>query len=344
MNFHINNTSERILRDWNLFLKNHPQGNVFQSPEMYFFYEKVQNFDPYIFVVEDKKNSIEGVLLVTVINNGKGIKGFLSRRAVVIGGPLIKKPSNSSLGILDELLQTIVNFLKTKSIFIEFRNIFSWDKEGEKLFGKYGFNYSDRLNLLVPTRDEDIVWSALSESRKRQIKSALTSGVRIVSPKNEEEVRQFYTLLVRLYKKIKKPLPAWSFFREFYRCTQHENIGIIRIIKYNDQIIAGVLLPVTKGESIYEWYIVGLDNRYKKLYPSVIATWSAIDYALHHGIKKFDLMGLGRPDKTYGVRDFKLRFGGEVVNYGRYTRKNNRSLYLIAKTGYHILKMIHRIN
>lgn len=36
------------------------------------------------------------------------------------------------------------------------------------------------------------------------------------------------------------------------------------------------------------------------------------------GCTTFDFMGAGKPNKPYGVREFKKRFGGELVEYGRY--------------------------
>jgi len=120
-------------------------------------------------------------------------------------------------------------------------------------------------------------------------------------------------------------------------------LGIIRLVKYNDKIIGGILSPVTPGKTIYEWYVCGLDHEYKDLHPSVLATWAAIEYALENNIPQFDFMGLGVPEKPYGVRDFKMRFGGELVNYGRFARINNRMIYFAAETGYNLLALLKKI-
>ena len=54
-------------------------------------------------------------------------------------------------------------------------------------------------------------------------------------------------------------------------------------------------------------------------------------------------MGVGKPDQEYGVRDFKARFGGELVNYGRLTRINNPFLYSLAEFGYNVLALLKNI-
>jgi hypothetical protein len=54
-------------------------------------------------------------------------------------------------------------------------------------------------------------------------------------------------------------------------------------------------------------------------------------------------MGVGKPDVAYGVRDFKARFGGKQVNFGRLTRINNKFLYNVAELGYNILVLLRKI-
>ena len=75
----------------------------------------------------------------------------------------------------------------------------------------------------------------------------------------------------------------------------------------------------------------------------MLATWAAMEYAIENKIESFDFMGVGRPDVPYGVRDFKERFGGKQVNYGRLTRINNKFLYNTAELGYNILALLKRI-
>jgi serine/alanine adding enzyme len=184
----------------------------------------------------------------------------------------------------------------------------------------------------------------ISESRRRQIKKALNNGSSIIEPENIEQIKDFYNILFRLYRyKIRKPLPDLSFFENFYQQSRQGKLGIIRLIKYNDQIIGGILAPIFENKCIYEWYVCGLDKEFKDQHPSVLATWAGIDYAIQNNISSFDFMGVGKPEQEYGVRDFKARFGGELVNHGRLTRINNKSLYSIAEFGYNILAMLKRI-
>jgi len=49
-------------------------------------------------------------------------------------------------------------------------------------------------------------------------------------------------------------------------------------------------------------------------------------------------MGAGKPDEGYGVRDFKAKFGGELVEHGRFIHINQPVLYTIGKQAVKFLK------
>ena len=110
------------------------------------------------------------------------------------------------------------------------------------------------------------------------------------------------------------------------------------LVKYEGKVISGMMCPILDGKAIYEWYVCGLDENFRECYPSVVATYAAIEYAKEHGLQLFDFMGAGKPDIPYGVRDFKMEFGGELVEYGRYVCVQKPILYKLGKLGIEILR------
>ena len=330
-------------RDWDLFIQEHPNGTVFQTSESFDLFKNAQNFEPVPILVSDDKG-IKAVLLGGIIKEYSSKIGFFTSRTVIYGGPLIDPSIKDIPRVLDLLLKELIKKVKNKSIFIQFRNFFEWSEEYKGVFTQNGFQYLDSLNFLVDTSTEQVVKKRMSKSKLRQIRKGLEAGAEIIEPENIEQVREFYNVLYYLYKfRVKKPLPKWSFFESFYRQSKENKLGIIRLIKYNNKIIGGILSPVFPGKVIYEWYVCGLDLEYKHVYPSILATWAAIDYALKNNIRMFDFMGVGVPDKDYGVRDFKAKFGGEQVNYGRFGRINNKFLYAITEIGFNLLALLRRI-
>jgi len=336
---------------WNQFILDNPEGTIFQSPEMFELFQNTKKFEPLVLGAFDDKDELCGILLGVFIHEKGGIGKLLSSRFVIYGGPLLSGNEEEKKKSLDVLLKELICHTRRKALFIQFRNFFSW-KEYKPVFEKHGFNLYDRLNYIIRLPVAGHRSPAMSSSRRRQIRKGLSSGAEIIEPENIDQVREFYSILYKLYRyKIRKPLPDWSFFENFYqlaiptphapRLTPH--IGIIRLIEYDGRVIGGILAPVSENSCIYEWYVCGLDKEYKEQHPSVLATWAAMDYAINNNISCFDFMGVGKPDMPYGVRDFKARFGGELVNYGRFTRINNSFLYNIAELGYNVLALLKKI-
>jgi len=384
LNFELITDPQRLLAlGWDAFVRSHPQGTVFQSPDMFELFSRTAKMTPVVIGVAEKgSGALRGILQGVVIREIKGPAGYFSSRTVIYGGPLVEAARQGDgetvregevREIVGMLLRALIVVVKNRSIFIQFRN-FTSQEDHREVFGENGFKYRDRLNLLVDTSSFETVIQNMSGSRWRQIRKGLgqldswtvgqldnrhperngrhpersegTPGhpAEIIEPQNLQQVREFFNLLSDLYRyKVKKPLPEWDFFERFYNQSKEGKVGIIRLVKYRGKIIGGILSPVTPGKTIYEWYVCGLDHEYKEVYPSVLATWAAIDYALKNGIPQFDFMGVGIPEREYGVREFKSRFGGEMVNYGRFARINNKAVYMISEIGFNILALLKKI-
>jgi lipid II:glycine glycyltransferase (peptidoglycan interpeptide bridge formation enzyme) len=326
------------LKDWEAFTELHNKGNFFQTPHFYQYIEKVTGYKPLVISALNDNNVLVGILTGVLQKDTGYIKSKFSSRLIVWGAPLIRGTDNS---IADALLNALIKEYQHKSIFIEFRNLFPTIDE-RSVFEKNGFEYREHLNFIVDTRDEKKLLSAMNDGKRRQIKKSLANGAEILEDVNEEQVREFYHILLNLYNtKVHKPLPSWSFFYEFYKSP---HLGKYFLIKYNGEIVGGIMCPLFKNKAIYEWYIAGKDGVNKNINPSVLATWAPINYALKNGIDSFDFLGAGRPEEDYGVRQFKAGFGGEQVAYGRYLRINNPMLYSIGKRGLAFLKRIKKIS
>ena len=169
----------------------------------------------------------------------------------------------------------------------------------------------------------------MSENWRRHIRKSRAAGNLCREVNNLGEVEMIYKILYKLYRyKVRKPLPDWSFFKSFYDNIQGTEWGKFFVVYFKEDIIGGIFSPITPSKTIYHWYEGGLDELYQKngILPSVMATCASINYALKNNIPQFDFIGAGIPDIPYGAREFKRRFGDEVVNYGRYTRINNKLL------------------
>jgi lipid II:glycine glycyltransferase (peptidoglycan interpeptide bridge formation enzyme) len=334
-----------FISQWDAFVKAHPEGSVLQSHFCYKLFESTLNFDPVLVYCLDQEDHIAGLLLGVVIKESGWLKQAFSSRTVVYAGPLIGTEAGAPGQVFNLLLKRLVKEVKHRSIFIQFRP--SFDLAGfQPEFEQLHFRFTPRLNLLVNTTDRKDVVHEMSASRLRQVKQSVKNGAEIIVPDQLSQIDEFYLLLSDLYRhKVKKPLPDVSFFHAFFEATRDGRNGQIFLIRHQQRIIGGIMAPGFAGNTLFEWYVCGLDEEFRSrhIYPSVLATWAAIDFASANSFGRFDFMGVGKPGIPYGVRDFKMRFGGTVVSYGRYIRINNKFLYTFAELGYNILSLMKKV-
>lgn len=314
---------------WEALIKTNLYASPFQTLDFFSLFNSLPNHSAHVIAVEE--SDVILALAVVTIQKEKGIKRYFSRRAIIYGGPLIVDDNTEAL---DLLLSAISNMLINSVIYIETRNFFDFSNF-RPLFEKHKWNYQPYLNFHLSCNTHEIAWNQFHNNRKRQIKKALKNGVRIKEADSLYEVNEFYSILKSLYdNKIKKPLFDIGFFKAFFQ----SNIGKFLLVIYEDKIIGGIMCPILSGKVIYEFYVCGLDKEYKELYPSVMATYAAIEYAYNNGLQYFDFMGAGNPNEDYGVRGFKEKFGGSIVEHGRFINIMNPFLYKLGKISMQLIK------
>lgn len=332
----INDFNSIDLEQWRHLLKNSKYANVFQSPKMYMLWQSIDGTEPFIFACIDEHDKIK-VLLTGLIQKESGkVKGILTKRAIVLGGPLLAEECPTMKYYISKTLETASKQLKKKAIFIEIRNLNDYS-EYKSIFEENKWTYNPHLNFMVNCQNEDNIRKNMSKSKIRQIKKSLKEGAEIIEATNEQQVTEFYYILQDLYtKKVKKPLMPIEFFLLFFR----QKLGKYLLIKYRDRIVGGIMCPILNNRAIYCWYTVGEDRLHNNIHPSVLATWAAIEYANKHNIEIFDFMGAGKPDQDYGVRNFKSKFGGDLVEHGRFIKILNPVLFKLGKLGLMIYRKV----
>ncbi len=319
--------------DWDKLLSNSKFSSPFQTLEFYEFLRDLTFLDAFVFGVL-QNNELVALASGYIVKEGSGVKGYFSRRAIIHGGILIG--DNCQDKTLESLLIYLGQNLKKRVIYTEIRNYFDYSKY-KNTFEKTGFNYEQHLNFHVKTKDVDSAFSQLSTSKRRQIRNTIKKGVNLLDNPNLNDIKGFYQLLNDLYKnKVKLPLFPFEFFEKLKELPSAK----LFILKYEQQIVGGSVCLELEGNSLYELYVCGLDREFKNVYASVLATWSAIEYGGKTNIEYFDMMGAGKPNDGYGVREFKSKFGGELVEFGRFKFISNPVLFNIGKVGLSLLQKL----
>ena len=341
------------LQQWQALIDRSPYATWFQTKEAYEFYAALSSeLIPFAFGIEeyrgdeamrqlgDKDGSrLVGVIVGYITRERNAIKQFFTRRAIIIGGPVIDEDATAEevaalLNAVKKLqrsdLQPKGRTTATRStglspIYIETRNFHDYSK-WKSVFEANGFAYQPHYDIHVHCDAAH----QMSERRQRELKRAFKNGAEIIEAQSEQQIRDWYQILSQLYcEKVRTPLFSEEFFLQFYR----NGVGKYLLVKYQGKVIGGMMCPILKNKAIYEWYVCGLDEEYRELYPSVMATYAAIEYAKAKGLPLFDFMGAGKPTVPYGVRDFKMEFGGHLVEHGRFLCIRRPLLYWIGKLG-----------
>lgn len=360
--------------EWSRLVETSATGTWFQGPEAYGFYESLPElFKPFVVAVINDANgdngdatlnggALRGVCVGYVTVEKSAYKQFFTRRAIIIGGPCLADDcrEDEAYALMQAVRQRFRIFdlrfkILNSPIYIETRNFNDYSR-WKGAFEKAGFEYKRHLNFHVNTSSVEVVDANLGKSRKRDIRTSLRDGATIVElnaghldaarldptdieKKKADELRmlhEYYDILQNLYKtRVKTPLFPFSFFEKLW---QHKD-GRFILVVLNGEIIGGTVCVEQEGKCLYEWFACGRDGEWKTIFPSTLATYSGIRYAAEHGCARFDMMGAGKPDEAYGVRDFKAKFGGKEVEHGRFLCITKPVLYQIGKLGVAILKM-----
>ncbi|MDO4826820.1 MAG: GNAT family N-acetyltransferase [Bacteroidia bacterium] len=316
---------------WAELLKSSSHRSFFQSPECYGLYKAMSFMTPFVYAVSNQ-SALKGVIVGYVQKDGGAIKSFLSRRAIINGGPLVADDITSDE--FKELLITCRKGLKVKAIYVETRNFEDYSTY-KTLFEECGFKYVPHLNFHIDTSSMEVVESNMGKSRKRDIRVSFRDGASVVDDPSDEQVVEFYAVLEQLYRtRVKTPLYPLSFFQYLAK----QDYARFLLVEYGGHIVGGTVCVCLPEYAVYEWFACGEDGVHKNIFPSTVATYSGIKYAAENGYGHFDMMGAGSPDKGYGVRDFKAKFGGVLVEHGRFRNVLNPALYGVGKLGVAVMK------
>lgn len=330
----ITNAKDMNQSQWDALVKASPTATWFQTREAFGFFDSLSFMEAFVVAVETDRK-LKGVVVGYVQSDGGRLKQYFSRRAIILGGPLLDEDITDEE--LKVLLGSLKDNLKRKVIYIETRNFNDYSR-WRNIFEQCGFRYEPHYNIHVETSTLEIVHQNLGKSRKRDIRVSIREGAVIVSQPSMEQIRDYYMILSDLYKaRVKTPLAPFEYFEKLYGIPSSKFL----LVEYNNEIVGGTVCVGLSRKVFYEMYVCGKDKDYKNIFPSELATYAGLQFASGNEYPLFDMMGAGRPeDGGYGVRDFKLKFGGELVEQGRFVHVCNRVLYFIGTMGVQILKKI----
>jgi hypothetical protein len=311
---------------WSDFVRNHPRGTIFQTPEMFDVYAATRGMRPTVVGLLSNEGELAGVLCSVVQSEFPGMLRRLTARAVVRGGPLGME--SCDFGRLVEAHGRAA--VDAGSIYTVVSN--GWETRGTDadLTGM-GYQLEPALNFFVDlTRSESELWAAIHPTRRKQVARAERRGLEVRDVVDVGELPAHYALLVRTYRSVGLPVFDESLFRAAFEGLVPQ--GLMRVFgAYADGRLVGSRMVLAYGDTVHDWF-AGSEREAKDLYPNDALVWAVLKAFAGGRWKRFDFGGAGRPDQPYGVREFKRKFGGEEVAFGTF-RTVHRPLTYHVLTG-----------
>jgi CelD/BcsL family acetyltransferase involved in cellulose biosynthesis len=324
--------------EWRRFVDQHPQGNIFHTPEISQVFSRTGGHRSAPWAALDPQGHILALLLPTQITLMDGILRRLTTRAVAYGSVLCA-PGAEGQQALARLLDAYDYAVKGQVLFTELRNL-SDLSEIQPLLTAHGFTYEEHLNYLVNlNRTPEEVMQGIGRRTRKNLRRGLRKGKVVVEEINRpEQVAVCYKLLSKTYAQAQVPLTDRSLFEAAFQVLHPK--GMVKFLLARvDDAYAAASVELTYKDVIYGWY-GGMDREYGSYIPNELLMWHILQWGAENGYRVYDFGGAGKPDEEYGVRDFKAKFGGELVCYGRNTSVHAPTLLRLSQWAYGIYRKL----
>lgn len=329
----INHLDENL---WREFVNNHPQGQIFHTPEMFRVFAQTKNYQPTLWATVDQHQRPLALFLPVEITLMGILRRFTSR--AVAYSSVLCVPGPTGQEALEKLLPVYRQAVGKKLLFTEFRNSASLD-DLQPILNKNGFKHEDHLNFLVNlARPPEEIWNSIRSAAKRNIRQARKQGVTIKKVNEARRIPEVHAVLQAIYQRIQVPLVDVSFFQAAFDILYPQSMMEIFVASVQGVDVGVLTLLLHKDTALY-WYTGSL-REYTRYRAGDLLVWHIMEWASQQGFRILDFGGAGKPDEPYGVRDFKAKFGGELVNYGRNTCIHAPLTFTLSKIFYQIVRSV----
>jgi lipid II:glycine glycyltransferase (peptidoglycan interpeptide bridge formation enzyme) len=258
--------------------------------------------------------------------------GFIQKMPLPLGkcwlycnrGPKLDYVKESDLREFLSDVQQIAN--REKAVFLRIESPFIRNSKQAELYRgisrNMGFKIAHASHQPTCTLVIDLsqplekILEQMKQKGRYNIKLAEKKGVKIKESKN---VGDFYKILNETTKRDKFLGHKKEFYQAMIDILSEKDMATLYMAEYEGEKIAGILVTYYNGTATY--YYGASSNRCRNVMAPYLLQWHAIQEAKNKGMKYYDFLGISPPDaKNHpwkGVTAFKMKFGGEVIEYIR---------------------------
>jgi hypothetical protein len=334
MNFKITNSLDEKI--WREFVNQHPQGNIFHTPEMFQVFMQARGYQPEMRAAVSEKGQVLALFLPVQVSLKDGFMSRLTTRSIAYGSTLCT-PDSAGKKALEALLNDYSKTTGRQGLYTELRHLTDMSAI-QPIFTNCGFEYQEHLNYLIDLdcTTEELFKKIGSRTRKHIRRAIKKEQIVIDEVDNIQQINSIYEMIRKSYHEAKIPFASISLFEAAFRVLYPINMVKFTLVRLENTYIASSVELIFK-DVIYGWY-GGIDRAYSKHTPTEFLTWHILQWGSENGYLTYDFGGAGSPDEEYGVRDFKAKFGGRLVCFGRNTCVHDPILLQISTTGYNLVR------
>jgi len=323
-------------RLWREFVEDRPQARIFHTPEMFLVFAQARGHRPTLWAAVDHRGCPLALLLPVEVTLMGGPLRRLTTRAVVYGSVLCA-PGAEGKEALATLLRAYNREAKNGAIFTELRNLSDLGPV-QPVLNECGFVYEDHLDYLIDLdRPAEEIMQGIGARTRKNIRRGLRHGDVVIEEITErKQVAVCYDLLRQTYATAQVPLADSLLFQAAFDVLYPRGMVRFVLARVGDAYV-GTSVELLYKDVVYGWY-GGVDREYSRYNPNDLLTWHILQWSAEHGYRTYDFGGAGNPSEEYGVRDFKAKFGGELVSFGRNTCVHAPRLLWLSTQGYRLLR------
>jgi serine/alanine adding enzyme len=301
---------------WSSFVQQHPNGSIFHSPEMFDVFRSTPGHVPLLLAALDSIGDVLALLVSVKVQTLPWIFGRISSRALLYAQPICRS-GKQGVDALKEIVEEHDRRMRRSVLFTEVRPL-SGDGTERVALTEQGYEHEEYLNYLSDVRlsPEELV-RRMNKHGRRDVRAGQRQGLSIEDATCMEGIDALYPILQETFANARVPLADKELFVNACRILSPREMMKVFFVKHEGRPIAGTVLLCHK-DTVFFWY-AGI-RRGSRLHAMEVIVFGMLEWAHFHNYRAFDYGGAGRPDKEYGVRDFKAKLGGELVNYGRYRK------------------------
>ena len=319
---------------WRDFVATHPDGNIFHTPEMFRVFSGAEGNTPELWAAVDER--ILALMVPVRISLAARMHALPLTRSVVYGGPLCAPGPEGQEG-LALLLRSYNRSARGRTLFTECRNLCE-SKCLQDVLAREGFDYEDHLNYLIDLAPApEAIFQNIGVRTRKHIRRAMRKGaVAVEEITDRRRIPECYSLLYRTYREAEVPLAHPSLFKKAFDVLHPK--GMIRYTLGSvEGTPAAVSVELLYKNVAYGWY--GGSNRdFSACAPNELLMWRILEWCSANGYTTYDFGGAGRPEEAYGPREFKAKFGGTLVCFGRNIKVHSPQILKISKFSYSLIR------